>query len=162
MQNVINAGAVELILAAIDAGVNQVAARKWWTGELSRIANDRGVELDSLPIKPVHLLDIETLISTGALNDKLARQVIEALLSGESDVAQVVAKRGLAVVSDDGPLIEAIDAALAADPEVAEKIKSGKLQAAGSIVGAVMKTTRGQADAARVRELLFERLGVSE
>jgi aspartyl-tRNA(Asn)/glutamyl-tRNA(Gln) amidotransferase subunit B len=65
-------------------------------------------------------------------------------------------------VSDDGPLIEAIDAALAADPEVAEKIKSGKLQAAGSIVGAVMKTTRGQADAARVRELLFERLGVSE
>jgi aspartyl-tRNA(Asn)/glutamyl-tRNA(Gln) amidotransferase subunit B len=162
MQNVINAGAVELILAAIDAGVNQVAARKWWTGELSRIANDRGVELDSLPITPAHLLDIETLISTGALNDKLARQVIEALLSGESDVAQVVAKRGLAVVSDDGPLIEAIDAALAADPEVAEKIKSGKLQAAGSIVGAVMKTTRGQADAARVRELLFERLGVSE
>ena len=110
----------------------------------------------------MHLLDIETLISTGALNDKLARQVIEALLSGESDVTQVVAKRGLAVVSDDGPLIEAIDAALAADPEVAEKIKSGKLQAAGSIVGAVMKTTRGQADAARVRELLFERLGVSE
>jgi aspartyl-tRNA(Asn)/glutamyl-tRNA(Gln) amidotransferase subunit B len=162
MQTVVNAGALELILAAIEAGVNQAAARKWWTGELLRIANDRGVELDTLQITPVQLLQIENLISAGKLNDKLARQVIEALLGGETDVAEVVAKRGLAVVSDDGPLIAAIDAALAADPDVAEKIKSGKLQAAGAVVGAVMKATRGQADAARVRTLLFERLGVSE
>ena len=162
MQTVINAGALELILEAINAGVNQVAARKWWTGELSRIANDHGVELDSLAITPAQLLRIETLISQGALNDKLARQVIEGLLNNEGEVDQIVERRGLAVVSDDGPLIEAIDAALAADPEVAEKIKSGKLQAAGAVVGAVMKATRGQADAARVRELLFERLGVSE
>ena len=162
MQTVLNAGALELILAAIEVGVSQTAARKWWTGELSRIANDRGVELDELQIMPAHLLRIEELIAEGSLNDKLARQVIDALLSGETDVDQVVAKRGLAVVSDDGPLIEAIDAALAADPEVAAKIQSGKLQAAGAVVGAVMKATRGQADAARVRELLFERLGVSE
>jgi aspartyl-tRNA(Asn)/glutamyl-tRNA(Gln) amidotransferase subunit B len=162
MQTVINAGALEIILEAINAGVSQTAARKWWTGELSRIANDRGVELDSLSITAAHLLRIETLIAEGSLNDKLARQVIDGLLSGETDVDAVVAKRGLAVVSDDGPLIEAIDAALAADPEVAEKIKSGKLQAAGAVVGAVMKATRGQADASRVRELLFERLGVSE
>jgi aspartyl-tRNA(Asn)/glutamyl-tRNA(Gln) amidotransferase subunit B len=66
------------------------------------------------------------------------------------------------VVSDDGPLLAAIDEALAADPSIAEKIQSGKLQAAGAVVGAVMKATRGQADASRVRELLFERLGVSE
>lgn len=162
MQTVINAGALEIILEAIQAGVSQTAARKWWTGELSRIANDRSVELESLPITPAHLLRIETLIADGSLNDKLARQVIDGLLSGETDVDAVVAKRGLAVVSDDGPLIQAIDAALAADPEVAEKIKSGKLQAAGAVVGAVMKATRGQANAARVRELLFERLGVSE
>ena len=59
-------------------------------------------------------------------------------------------------------LLVAIEAALAASPDVADKIKDGKLQAAGAIVGAVMKATRGQADAARVRELLFEKLGVSE
>jgi aspartyl-tRNA(Asn)/glutamyl-tRNA(Gln) amidotransferase subunit B len=72
----------------------------------------------------------------------------------------VVAARGLAVVSDDGPLLAAIDEALAAQPDVADKIRGGKVQAAGAIVGAVMKATRGQADAARVRALLLERLGV--
>lgn len=162
MQTVINAGALDLILAAINAGVPQSAARKWWTGELARIANDQGVELETLSITSAHLLRIEELIADGSLNDKLARQVIEALLGGETDVDAVIANRGLAVVSDDGPLIAAIDDALAADPEVAAKIQSGKLQAAGAVVGAVMKATRGQADAARVRELLFERLGVSE
>jgi aspartyl-tRNA(Asn)/glutamyl-tRNA(Gln) amidotransferase subunit B len=108
------------------------------------------------------LARIEALIASGGLNDKLARQVLEGVMAGEGSVDEVIAGRGLAVVSDDGPLLEAIDAALAADPEVAEKIASGKLQAAGAVVGAVMKATRGQADAARVRELLFEKLGVSE
>ena len=75
---------------------------------------------------------------------------------------EVVAGRGLAVVSDDGPLLAAIDEALAAQPDVADKIRGGKVQAAGAIVGAVMKATRGQADAARVRALIFERLGVEE
>ena len=73
---------------------------------------------------------------------------------------QVVAARGLAVVSDDGPLLAAIDEAIAANPDVVEKITGGKPAAAGVIVGAVMKATRGQADAARVRTLLFEKLGV--
>jgi len=162
MTTVINAGAVELIETAVAAGVEPGAARKWWTGELSRIANERDVELDSLPVSPADLGRIEELIASGSLNDKLARQVLEGVLAGEGDVDSIVAKRGLGVVSDDGPLLEAIDAALAADPAVAETIKSGKLAAAGSVVGAVMKATRGQADAARVRELLFERLGVSE
>jgi aspartyl-tRNA(Asn)/glutamyl-tRNA(Gln) amidotransferase subunit B len=105
---------------------------------------------------------VEALIAEGSLNDKLARQVIEGVLAGEGDPDAVVASRGLAVVSDDGPLLAAIDEALAAQPDVADKVRGGKVQAAGAIVGAVMKATRGQADAARVRELLLERLGVSD
>lgn len=162
MQNLMNAGALELVEAAVNAGMKPDAARKWYTGELARVANERDVELEDLGVTHVHLARIEELISTGALNDKLARQVLEGVIAGEGDVDAIIAARGLAVVSDDGPLIEAIDAALAADPEVAEKIQSGKLAAAGAVVGAVMKATRGQADAARVRELLFERLGVNE
>jgi aspartyl-tRNA(Asn)/glutamyl-tRNA(Gln) amidotransferase subunit B len=162
MNTVVNSGALDLIVEAVDAGVDPAAARKWWTGELSRIANDRGIELEELPITPAHLKRLEELISAGSLNDKLARQALEGVIAGEGDVDAIVAARGLAVVSDDGPLLAAIDEALAADPEVAETIKSGKLAAAGSVVGAVMKATRGQADAARVRELLFEKLGVSE
>ncbi len=162
MQNLMNAGVLELVEAAVSAGMNPDAARKWYTGELARVANERGVEVEELGVTHVELSRIEALISEGALNDKLARQVLDGLIAGEGDVDSIVAGRGLAVVSDDGPLIEAIDAALAADPAVVETIKSGKLAAAGSVVGAVMKATRGQADAARVRELLFERLGVSE
>ena len=162
MSSVVNAGALDLVEATIAAGADQSAARKWWMGELSRTANEQGLGLDQLAITPQHLARIESLISEGALNDKLARSVIEGVLSGEGDVDEVIASRGLALVTDDGPLLAAIDEALAASPDVAEKIRSGKLAAAGAIVGAVMKTTRGQADAAKVRALLFEQLGVSE
>jgi len=162
LQSLANAGAIELVEATIAVGVDAAAARKWWTGELLRVANDTGVELDSLSVTPADIKQVEQLIAAGTLNDKLARQVFDGLINGEGTVDEVVSKRGLAVVSDDGALLAAIDEALAASPDVAEKIRSGKIQAAGAIVGAVMKTTRGQADAAKVRTLLLERLGVSE
>jgi len=160
MATVINAGALDLVEATIAAGCDQGSARKWWTGELARIAREQGVELSDLAITPGQVAELESLVVAGTVNDKLARQVIEGVLAGEGSPAQVVEGRGLAVVSDDGPLLAAIDEALAAQPDVAEKIRGGKVAAAGAIVGAVMKATRGQADAARVRELIFERLGV--
>ncbi|MBL8928011.1 MAG: Asp-tRNA(Asn)/Glu-tRNA(Gln) amidotransferase GatCAB subunit B, partial [Pseudonocardia sp.] len=79
--------------------------------------------------------------------------------AGEGDPDEVVERRGLAVVSDEGALVAAVDEALAAQPDVAEKIRGGKVAAAGAIVGAVMKATKGQADAKRVRELVIERVG---
>jgi aspartyl-tRNA(Asn)/glutamyl-tRNA(Gln) amidotransferase subunit B len=158
MQSLVNAGGVEMVEATIALGTDQASARKWWTGELARHANERGVELAELPVTPQHVARLVELTNDGSLNDKLARQVIEGVLAGEGDPDDVVQARGLAVVSDDAPLLEAIDAALAAQPDVAEKIRAGKVQAAGAIVGAVMKATRGQADAARVRELVLERL----
>ena len=162
MMAVVRSGALDLVAETVALGADQAAARKWWVGELTRIANDRAVEIAELPITPADVARVEALVGEGALNDKLARQVIEGVLAGEGSPDEVVAARGLAVVSDDGPLLEAIDAALAESPDVAEKIRSGKVAAAGAIVGAVMKATRGQADAGRVRELLLERLGVSE
>ncbi len=160
MAGVVNAGALDLVEATIAAGAGQAAARKWWTGELARTAKEHGVELADLPVTPTQVAEVEALVAAGTVNDKLARQVIEGVLAGEGSPAEVVAARGLAVVSDDGPLLAAIDEALAAQPDVAEKIRGGKLAAAGAIVGAVMKATRGQADAARVRALIFERLDV--
>jgi len=158
MRDVVNAGAVELIEATVAGGVTPAAARKWWMGELARTAKDRDVELDALPITPAQIGALQQLVDDGTLTDKLARQVLEGVLAGEGDPAQVVAARGLAVVSDDGPLLEAIDAALAAQPDVAAKIRSGNMGPVGAIIGAVMKATRGQADAARVRELVVQRV----
>jgi aspartyl-tRNA(Asn)/glutamyl-tRNA(Gln) amidotransferase subunit B len=127
-------------------------------GELARRANEDGVELAELPVTVEQVAELVSLTEAGTLNDKLARQVIEGVLAGEGDPGEVVAKRGLAVVSDDGALLAAIDDAIAAFPDAAEKVRGGNLGPAGQLIGAVMKATRGQADAARVRELLLEKL----
>jgi aspartyl-tRNA(Asn)/glutamyl-tRNA(Gln) amidotransferase subunit B len=161
MQSVLNAGAVELIAATIAAGADAAAARKWWMGELARRANEQGTDLAALPITPAHVARVAALVTEGKLNDKLARGVIEGVLAGEGDPDQVVDRRGLAVVSDEGALGQAVDDAIAANQAVADKIRAGKVAAAGALVGAVMKATRGQADAGRARELILERLGAA-
>jgi aspartyl-tRNA(Asn)/glutamyl-tRNA(Gln) amidotransferase subunit B len=162
LATIVNAGALEVVEVAIAEGVEPAAARKWWTGELTRLANDREIELADLPVTASQIKRVEALVAQGSLNDKLARQVFDGIINGEGDVDEVVAGRGLGIVSDDSSLIAAIDQALAEQPDVAEKIRGGKVQAAGAIVGAVMKSTRGQADAAKVRALLLVRLGVAE
>ncbi|WP_175411496.1 Asp-tRNA(Asn)/Glu-tRNA(Gln) amidotransferase subunit GatB [Streptomyces sp. TRM64462] len=162
MQSILNAGAIDLIVATIDAGAPADQARKWWMGELSRQANESGTALDELAITPAQVARVTELVASGDLNDKLARQVIEGVLAGEGDPDTVVEKRGLKVVSDEGALGAAVDEAIAGNAAIADKIRGGKVAAAGALVGAVMKATRGQADAARVRELILEKLGVSE
>ncbi len=153
-----NAGALDLVAETVAAGAPPDAARNWWLGELSRRANEAGVELAALAVTPAQVARVTELVASGTLNDKLARQVLDGVLSGEGSPDEIVAARGLAVVSDDGALLEAVDAAIAANPEVADKIKSGKINAAGALVGAVMRQTGGRADGARVRELILARL----
>jgi aspartyl-tRNA(Asn)/glutamyl-tRNA(Gln) amidotransferase subunit B len=153
-----NAEALDVVEKTVAAGASPADARKWWLGELARRANESGVTVAELAITPEQVARVTSLVASGTLNDKLAREVIDGVLAGEGSPDDVVAKRGLAVVSDDGALISAIDEAIAANPDVAEKVRSGKVAASGVIVGAVMKATRGKADAARVRELTLERL----
>lgn len=158
LQDVVNAGALGLIEATVAAGASPQAARKWWLTELARRANEAGVELAQLAISPAQVAGVQALVDDGTVNDKLARQVIDGVLAGEGEPAAVVTGRGLAVVSDDDALTAAVDRAIAANPGVAAKIRDGKLAAAGALIGAVMKEMRGQADAARVRELVLEKL----
>ena len=159
MRDVINAGALELIEATVAAGCDPASARKWWMGEISRRAKEREVSLDEAGVNPDQVAELQGLIDSGRINDKLARQALEGVLAGEGDPTQVVEARGLEVVSDDGALTAAVQEALDAHPDIVAKIKGGKVQAAGALVGAVMKATRGQADAARVRELIMEMVG---
>ena len=159
MDAIVNAGALDLVVQTVAAGASPADARKWWLGELSRRAHDTGTELTALPITPAQVARIAELVAAGTLNDRLARDVIDAVLAGEGDPDAIVEARGLAVVSDEGALTAAVDEAIAANPEVAAKIRDGKIAAAGVLVGAVMKATRGKADAARVRELLMQRIG---
>jgi aspartyl-tRNA(Asn)/glutamyl-tRNA(Gln) amidotransferase subunit B len=162
MQSIVNAGAVELIEQTVAAGATPAGARKWWLGELSRRANEAGVELAEVGATPHQVAELQRLVDEGRLTDKLARLVLEGVIAGEGSPSEVMANRNLEVVSDTGALTAAVDEAIAANPDIAEKVRGGKVAAAGALVGAVMKSTRGQADAKTVRELVLGRLGAEE
>ena len=153
-----NAGALDLVAETVAAGASPEQARNWWLGELARRANETGADLAALPVTPAQVARVSELVASGALNAKLARQVLDGVLAGEGSPDEIVAARGLAVVSDDTALLAAIDQAIAGNPGVADTIRSGKTAAAGVLIGAVMKATRGQADATRARELILQRL----
>ena len=153
-----NAGALDLVAETVAAGATPADARKWWLGELARRANEAGAELTDLAITPAQVARIAELVSAGTLNDRLAREVIDAVLVGQGTPDEIVEARGLAVVSDEGELANAVDEAIAANPDVVARIRDGRLNAAGVLVGAVMRATSGKADATRVRELILQRL----
>lgn len=158
MSAIVNAELLDTVEETVLLGADPTKARSWWLGEISRIANDRSVfPTELISVKDVY--EIITLISQGELTDKLARQVVEGVIAGEGSPADVITKRGLKVVSDDSQLMKAIEVAIAAAPETAERVRGGNVPAAGALIGAVMKATGGQADAAKVRELLLKHLG---
>ena len=158
MSAMINADVLALVEASVNAGADPTKARSWWLGEISRIANEKEVAIADLAITPTDVAEIVALVNKGDLTDKLARQVIEGVIAGEGSPAVIIASRGIKVVNDDGALMAAIEKVCAEQPETAQKIRDGHLPAAGALIGAVMKETKGQADAARVRELLLDHL----
>ena len=165
MRDVLNAGAVELIEETVAAGATAAGARKWWSGEVARRANLEGMDVSEYAaargVTPAHIAELDGLVRGGRLNDSMARQVLEGVLDGAGTPTAVADARGLELVRDDGALDAAVDAVIAANTEVAQKVRDGKLQAAGALIGQVMKEMKGQADAARVRELILARLGAS-
>ncbi|MCI1983602.1 MAG: Asp-tRNA(Asn)/Glu-tRNA(Gln) amidotransferase subunit GatB [Bifidobacteriaceae bacterium] len=158
MRDLINADALDLVEETVTSGATAAGARKWWLGELSREANERGTSLEELPITPAHVAEIEKLIAAGTLTDKLAKQTVSGVLAGEGTPAEVIEKHGYKVVKDDGALEKAVADAFAANPDVVEKMKSGNMKPMGVIIGAVMKATRGQADAKAVSKLVMAKI----
>ncbi|MDO5646008.1 MAG: Asp-tRNA(Asn)/Glu-tRNA(Gln) amidotransferase subunit GatB [Dermabacter sp.] len=161
MRDVINAGALDLIDATVSSGAPAQQARKWWMGELARVAKEADAGLDELAVSPAQVAELVSLVEVGTINDKIGRQVLAKVLAGEGDPAAIVERDGLAVLSDDSALTSAVDQAIAENPDVVAKIQGGKVQAIGALIGPIMKATRGQADAGRVRAIIMERLGVS-
>ncbi|WP_299441453.1 Asp-tRNA(Asn)/Glu-tRNA(Gln) amidotransferase subunit GatB [uncultured Phycicoccus sp.] len=165
MRDVMNAGLVDLIGATVAAGASPTAARKWWSGEIARRANGEGVDVPTyasrLGVTPAHVVELEGLVTAGRLNDSMARQAWEGVLDGEGTPTEVADARGLELVQDTGALEAAVDAVIAGNPDVADKIRDGKVQAVGALIGQVMREMKGQADAAAARQLILARLGQS-
>ena len=115
-------------------------------------------EAASQSLKRVHL-ELGGKAANIVFDDAAFDQAVEGVVNGEGSPKQVIEKRRLKVVSDDSALMKAIEAAIASQPDTAQRVRDGNIPAAGALIGAVMKATGGQADAARVRELLLKHLG---
>ena len=159
MRDVVNAGALDVISETVAAGATPAAARKWWTGELARRANAEGRAVVDFGVTPAHIAELDGMVRDGRLNDSMARQVLDGVVAGEGSPTEVADARGLELVHDDSALEAAVDSVIEANPDVAQKIRDGKVQAAGALIGQVMKQMKGQADAGRARELILSRLG---
>jgi aspartyl-tRNA(Asn)/glutamyl-tRNA(Gln) amidotransferase subunit B len=157
IEQMTNAGVLDLVAETIRAGAPAQKARGWWLGYLVGVANEKQVEPTELTITPVQVARISALEDEGTLTNKLARQVADAVVAGEGEPDAVIEAHGWKVAGDD-ELVAAVDAAIAANADAADKVRGGNQGALGPLVGAVMQSTGGSADAKRARELLLERL----
>jgi aspartyl-tRNA(Asn)/glutamyl-tRNA(Gln) amidotransferase subunit B len=157
IEQMTNAGVLDLVAETIAVGAPAQKARGWWLGYLVGIANEKDVEAAALTITPAQVARISALEDEGALTNKLARQVADAVVAGEGEPDAVIEAHGWKVAGED-ELVAAVDAAIAGNADVADKVRGGNQGALGPLVGAVMKATGGSADAKRARELLLERL----
>ncbi|MDR2082721.1 MAG: Asp-tRNA(Asn)/Glu-tRNA(Gln) amidotransferase subunit GatB [Candidatus Ancillula trichonymphae] len=159
MRDVVNAGALDVIGETVKAGASASGARKWWMTSLANYASTSSLTLDEIAqrvVTPQQVAELQALIDSGGINDKIARTVLDAVIAHEGNPKEIVEKRGLKVVSDDSALIAAIQDAFARLPKTKEDIANGNAGAAGPIIGMVMKATKGQANGSRVRELILQ------
>lgn len=158
MHAILNAGALDLIDQTVQAGASADGARKWWLGEIARVANEQKLALDELPVTPDDVAELEQMIADGKLNDRLAKKTIAGVLAGEGTPSEVAEKHGYKVVEAGSELGSIIDKAFADNPDVVAKLKSGNMKPMGVIIGAVMRATHGQADAKAVSSEVIKKI----
>jgi len=151
----------ETTLAAAD-GLDAKAVANWVTGEYLRIRNSASNEAAAGTADPAQLAALIRLVGDGSISRANAKEVFEAQVATGDTVDAIVAARGFRQISDAGALGAIVDAVIAANPAAAADVRAGKAQAIGFLVGAVMKETRGQANAAVVQAAIRERLGNGE
>jgi aspartyl-tRNA(Asn)/glutamyl-tRNA(Gln) amidotransferase subunit B len=145
--------------AARDACMSPKLVANWLMGEISRRLNAAEQTIEQAPVGPALLAALISRIQDGTISNNAARQVFEALWSGESaDVDAVIAAKGLKQMSDSGELERILDAVLAANPKSVEEFRAGKDKAFNALVGQAMKATQGKANPGLVNELLRKKL----
>ncbi|MEO7400459.1 MAG: Asp-tRNA(Asn)/Glu-tRNA(Gln) amidotransferase subunit GatB [Polaromonas sp.] len=143
---------------AKDSGQPKLASN-WVMGELSRRLNAEEKSIDATAVSTAQLAQLITRIADGTISNNAARQVFDALWTGEgSDVDALIAAKGLKQMSDSGELEKIIDEVLAANAKNVEEVKAGNTKAFNALVGQAMKASKGKANPAQVNELLKKKL----
>jgi aspartyl-tRNA(Asn)/glutamyl-tRNA(Gln) amidotransferase subunit B len=151
----------EAVLAALhskDAASAAKLAANWINGELAAALNRAETDIAAAPVGAPMLAALLARIADGTLSSKMAKEVFEALWDGEGSVDQIIEKRGLKQISDSGAIEKIVDEVLAANPQQVADYRSGKDKAFNSLVGQVMKATRGKANPAQVNDILRRKL----
>ncbi|MBI5232960.1 MAG: Asp-tRNA(Asn)/Glu-tRNA(Gln) amidotransferase subunit GatB [Deltaproteobacteria bacterium] len=130
----------------------------WVMGELLRHMKEDARPVKDCPVSPENMASLIAMIKKGEISLKMAKDVFEEIYKTSSSPAEVVKKMGVAQISDESLLIEAIDKALDANPADVERYKKGEEKLLGFFIGQVMKTTKGQANPQTLQRLLKERL----
>jgi len=146
----------ERAVAAAD-GAEPRAIANWVTGELAAELREAGEE-DPAKVEPAALAALVGMVQAKRLTHSAGKQVLAELVAKGGDPAEIVAEKGLGQISDSGELEAAVERALEANPDAAEKVREGNAKAVGPIVGAVMKETKGRADGGEVTKLIHEKL----
>ena len=146
--------------AARDAGAPAKLAANWLMGEVSKRLNAQGADIAACPVAPATLAALIGRVVDGTVSNNGARQVFDALWSGEgADVDAVIEARGLRQMSDTGALEALVDEVLAANEKSVAEFRAGKDKAFNALVGQVMKASKGKANPAQAGEMLRRKLG---
>ncbi|MGH8272403.1 MAG: Asp-tRNA(Asn)/Glu-tRNA(Gln) amidotransferase subunit GatB, partial [Gammaproteobacteria bacterium] len=140
------------------AAVAKLAAN-WISGALSAKLNDENLDIDACPVSPPQLRGLIERIADGTISGKIAKDVFEAMWTGEGDADSIIAAKGLKQISDSGELEKIVDGILAANPAQIAEFKAGKEKAFNFFVGQAMKATKGKANPAQLSEIIRRRLG---
>jgi aspartyl-tRNA(Asn)/glutamyl-tRNA(Gln) amidotransferase subunit B len=145
--------------AAAQASGQAKLASNWIMGEVSRRLNSEEIGIEDAKVDSAKLATLIQRISDGTISNNAARQVFDALWSGEaSEVDAVIEAKGLKQMNDSGALEKIIDEVIAANPDNVAQFKAGKDKAFNALVGQAMKASKGKANPAQVNELLRKRL----
>ena len=142
----------------IGLGADTTATANWLTQDVAALANEARVELEDAKLTPRHLAELIGLVQDGTLSRTAAKDVLEDVFSSGEAPADVVERKGLQQVSDTSALETWVDEAIAENASAVEQYRSGKGGALNAVLGAVMKKSRGSANAQAVRDLLVRRL----
>jgi aspartyl-tRNA(Asn)/glutamyl-tRNA(Gln) amidotransferase subunit B len=144
--------------ALVDAGISVKVAANWQTGDVAALANEHRVALAASGLGIDGLAALLRLVESGAINGSTAKDLLAELYVGGGDAAALVAERGLGRVGDADELGAIIADVIAANPKACDDFRGGRDAALQSLVGQVMKATRGRADARLVTAMLRDRL----
>jgi aspartyl-tRNA(Asn)/glutamyl-tRNA(Gln) amidotransferase subunit B len=145
--------------AIVAAGTAPKTAANWINGEYAALLNDRGADFAAAPVEPARFARLLALVSAGTISGKAAKDVFLAMADGNEEAEAVVARLGLAQISDSSAIEAAVDTVLAAQARLVEDYRAGKEKAFNALVGQVMKATQGKANPQEASRILRAKLG---